>query len=75
MAQFVLDGDNTLLLGGTSPYQLNVHLDVYSKFNQYFLIVDTVEPFKDSPIGHKNVLSQDKWSLITGSIIAKCSSF
>ncbi len=29
----------------------------------------TVEPaLKDHPIGHKNVVSQDMWSLVTGSI-------
>ncbi len=30
---------------------------------------------KDWPIGHKNVVSQDRWSLVTGSIILKCWLF
>ncbi len=31
---------------------------------------NTVEPvLKDHPIGHKNVVCQDRWSLVTGSII------
>ena len=37
---------------------------------------DTVEPsLKDHPIGQKNVVSQDKWSLATGSVILKCRTF
>ena len=29
----------------------------------------TVEPvLKDCPIGHKNVVSQNRWSLVTGSV-------
>ena len=35
-----------------------------------------VEPvLKDHPIGHKNVVCQDRWSLVTGSVIFKCRSF
>ncbi len=35
----------------------------------------TVEPvLKDHPIGHKNVVCQDRWSLVTGSVILKCRS-
>ena len=35
----------------------------------------TVEPaLKDHPIGHKNVVCQDRWSLVTGSVILKCGS-
>ena len=38
----------------------------------YLNHVNTVEPvFKDHPIGHKNVVSQDRWSQGTGSIILK----
>ncbi len=29
---------------------------------------------KDHPIGHKNVVCQDRWSLVTGSVILKCRS-
>ena len=37
---------------------------------------NTVEPvLKDHPIGRKNVVCQDKWSLVTGSVILKCRSF
>ncbi len=33
---------------------------------------NTVEPvLKDHPIGHTNVVSQDRWSLVTGSITLK----
>ncbi len=35
----------------------------------------TVEPaLKDHPIGHKNVVCQERWSLVTGSVILKCRS-
>ncbi len=35
----------------------------------------TVEPvLKDAPIGHKNVVSQDRWSLVTGSVALKCGT-
>ena len=35
-------------------------------------IADTVEPvLEDRPIGHKNVVSQDRWSLVTGSVAMK----
>ena len=37
---------------------------------------NTVEPvLKDHPIGHKIVVCQDRWSLVAGSVILKCSSF
>ncbi len=36
----------------------------------------TVEPvLKDQPFGEKNMLSQDRWSLVTGSVVLKCWSF
>ena len=36
----------------------------------------TVEPvLKDHPFAHKNVASQDWWSLATGSVVLKCWSF
>ena len=36
----------------------------------------TVEPVLiDHPICHKNVVCQDRWSLVTGSVILKCWSF
>ena len=36
----------------------------------------TVEPvLKDHPIDHKNVVCQDRWSLVTGSVILKCRYF
>ncbi len=39
-------------------------------------LYDTVEPvLKDHPIGHKNVVGQDRWSLVTGSVVLKCRSF
>ncbi len=39
-------------------------------------ITSTVEPvLKDHPIGHKNVVCQDRWSLVTGSVILKCRPF
>ncbi len=40
------------------------------------LLECTVEALlKDHPIGHKNVVSQDRWSLVTGSVMLKCRSF
>ncbi len=36
----------------------------------------TVEPvLKDRPIVHKNVVSQDRWSLVTGSFTLKFRTF
>ncbi len=36
----------------------------------------TVEPvLKDHPTDHKNVVCQDRWSLVTASIMLKCKSF
>ncbi len=36
----------------------------------------TVEPIlKNYPIGHKNMVSQDKWFLVTGSFTLKCRTF
>ncbi len=36
----------------------------------------TFQPImKDHPVGHKNTISQDRWSLVTGSVILKCGSF
>ncbi len=33
----------------------------------------TVEPvLEDHPMGHKNVVSQDRWSLVTGLTTMKC---
>ncbi len=43
-----------------------------------FVLVSTgtVEPvLKDHPIGRKNVVCQDRWSLVTGSVILKCRFF
>ncbi len=35
----------------------------------------TVEPvLKDHPIGLKNAVCQDRWSLVTGPVIVKCTS-
>ncbi len=39
-------------------------------------ITGTVGPvLKDHPTGHNNVVCQDRWSLVTGSVILKCRSF
>ncbi len=36
--------------------------------------VDTVEPvLKDHPIGHKNIVAQDRWSLVTYTL--ECRTF
>ncbi len=36
----------------------------------------TVESvLKDHSMGHKNVVYQDRWSLVTGAVILKCRSF
>ncbi len=38
--------------------------------------MDTVEPvIQDHPIGHKNMVSQDRWSLVTGLMALKCRTF
>ncbi len=37
---------------------------------------NTVEPaLKDQPIGHNNMVSQYRWSLVTGSVALKCGTF
>ncbi len=42
----------------------------------HIYILYTVEPFlKDCPIGHKNMVSQDRWSLVTGSVALKYGTF
>ena len=46
------------------------------KHTRRHTIKNTVEAvLKDHPIGHKNVVCQDRWSLLTGSVILKCRSF
>ncbi len=36
-------------------------------------VTDTVEPLlKDHPIGHKYMVPQDRWSLVTGWVALKC---
>ncbi len=36
----------------------------------------TVEPvLKDHPIDHNNLVCQDRWSLVTGSVTLKCRAF
>ncbi len=36
----------------------------------------TIEPaLKDSPIGHKNMVCQDRWSLVAGSVLLRSRSF
>ncbi len=48
----------------------------YGLSNLDGVLSNTVEPvLKDHPIGHKNVVCQDRWSLVTGSVILKCRSF
>ncbi len=43
---------------------------------KYYQVKYTVEPaLKDRPIGHKNMVSQDRWSLVTGSVALKCGTF
>ncbi len=40
------------------------------------ILCSTVEPvWEDHPLGHKNMVSHDRWSLVTGSFTLKCSSF
>ncbi len=47
-----------------------------STTGNYFCVQCTVEPLlKDHPIGLKNVVCQDRWSLVTSSVILKCKSF
>ncbi len=36
----------------------------------------TEEPvLKDRPVDHKNIVCQDRWSLVTGSVALKCNTF
>ncbi len=40
------------------------------------MVAITVEPVsKDHLIRRKNMVSQDRWSLVTGSIVLKCKAF
>ncbi len=50
------------------------------RFTCYYSIIvivtSTVEAvLKRHPIGHQNVVCQDRWSLVTGSVTLKCRSF
>ncbi len=43
---------------------------------QWMFKTNSVEPFsKDHPTGHNKVVCQDRWSLVTCSVILKCRSF
>ncbi len=58
---------------------MHISLKAYSQ-NKFRIFVakmfGTVEPFlKDHPIDDKNVVSQDRWLLMTGSVVLKCRSF
>ncbi len=45
-------------------------------FKSYWQFPNTVEPvLKDHPIGHKDVVFQDRWSLVTGAIALKYRTF
>ena len=53
-----------------------VHRDLYTDNRLYTINLTvqycTVEPvLEDGPIGHENVVSQDRWSLVTDSITLK----
>ncbi len=55
-----------------STFKLLTTVDLVPQSN-----ISTVKPvLKDHPIGHKNVVCQDRWSLVTGSVtgILKCRS-
>ena len=49
----------------TPLYDLTI--DTNGKYSRTFL--------KDHPIGHENVVCQNRWSLVTGSVILKWRSF
>ncbi len=50
--------------------------DVSNHLSNITVVCGTVvSVLKDHPIGHKNVVCQDRWSLVTGSEILKCRSF
>ncbi len=38
---------------------------------QYFQVYTVESVLKYHPIGYKNVVCQDRWSLVTGSVILK----
>ncbi len=54
-----------------------IYMHVSAVFDKQCLsIVNTVEPvLKDNPIGHKDVVCQDRWYPVTGTVILKCRSF
>ncbi len=58
-----------------TPYCMNCHKvpEMHSQHTCSFRkLASTVEcVLKDHPIGHKNVVSQDRWFLVTGSVILK----
>ena len=54
-----------------------IYLDLQVPTAKYTVVpLSTVEPvLKDHPIGPKNVVSQDRWSLVTGSVALKSGTF
>ncbi len=77
---------SVLKTGFTLWDEWNVESGVFSTGSQSFhkctqehaeqSFTNTVEPaLKDHPIGHKNMVSQDRWSLVTGSVALKCGTF
>ncbi len=55
---------------------LYLSIQIPSEEETYLSIPNTVEPvLKDYPIGHTNVVFQDRWSLATVSITLKCRTF
>ncbi len=48
-------------------------MDKDTPFTLHLLAVKPV--LKDYPIGHKNVVSHDRWSLVTDSVLLKCRTF
>ncbi len=65
----------------STTYQVPFIFSLLRLFILYIIFLgnlggDTVEPvLKDHPIGHKNVVCQDRWFLVTGSVILKCRFF
>ncbi len=62
-----------LSLFSTEKVYFSISINVKYISHVFNPLLSTVEPMlEDHPIGHKNIVSQDRWSLVTGSFTLKC---
>ena len=59
----------------TIQINTSIKTSVYSFIHIHTCLVQWNLLLKDHPNGQKNMVSQDRWSLVTGSFTLKCRSF